>query len=235
MSTFQFKEFNIQQHKSAMKVGTDSIVLGSWVQVTEEESILDIGTGTGLLSLMLAQRSDAEIIDAIEIESNTFEETVSNFENSPWGNRLFCYHSSIQRFSLEIDDKYDLIIANPPYFEPYKNNSISAKSTARQTHLLDYKTLLENTKLLLSDVGICAFIIPFDKEVSFIELAKKTGLFTQRITHVKDTEIANFKRSLLQFGLKNTSIETTELVLKNEDKSYSNAFIELTKDFYKDF
>lgn len=235
MATFQFKEFSIKQEKSAMKVGTDSVLLGSWVRLYNEESILDIGTGTGLLSLMLAQRSDAEIIDAVEIEAKAFEEAVYNFENSPWGNRLFCYHSSVQDFRQEIEDKYDLIIANPPYFEPYKNNSISAKSTARQTHLLDYISLLETSKSLLSNIGSCAFIIPFDKEVHFIELAKKNGLFTQRITHIKDRETADFKRSLLQFGLEKTTLETNKLILKNEDKSYSKAFIELTKDFYLNF
>lgn len=235
MSTFQFKEFRVKQEKSAMKVGTDSLLLGSWVRLYKEESILDIGTGTGLLSLMLAQRSEAEIIDAIEIESKAFEEAVYNFENSPWSDRLFCYHSSVQKFAQEIEDKYDLIIANPPYFKPYKNNSISAKSTARQTHLLDDISLLKISKLLLSDIGSCAFIIPFDKEALFIELAKKTGLFIQRITHVKDTEATAFKRSLLQFGLKRTPSNTTELTLKNDDNSYSKGFIALTKDFYRDF
>ena len=235
MSTFQFKELTIQQKSAAMKVGTDSILLGSWVQLKNEESILDIGAGTGLLSLMLAQRSDAEIIDAVEIEPNAFEEAIGNFENSPWGDRLFCYHSSIQDFALEIEDKYDLIIANPPYFEPYKNKAISAKSTARQTQLLDYKTLLKSSKFLLSKTGTCAFIIPFDKEVYFIELAQNKGLFPQRITHIKDTKTAKYKRSLLQFGLEKAGYDTTILILKNENKSYSKDFIALTKDFYLNF
>ena len=131
MSKFHFKQFTIKQEQSAMKVGTDSILLGSWVDLNTENSILDIGAGTGILALMLAQRSDAEIIDAVEIDEKSFEEAVYNFENSSWGDRLFCYHSSIQEFSNEIDDTYDLIIANPPYFSPHKINSVSSKSVAR--------------------------------------------------------------------------------------------------------
>jgi len=235
MSIFQFKEFSMQQAKAAMKIGTDSILLGSWVQLSNEKSILDIGTGTGLLALMMAQRSFAETIDAVEIEAKAFEEAVTNFENSPWADRLFCYHSSIQNFSNEMEDKYDIIIANPPYFTPYKNNKISSKSTARQTHFLNDLVLLKASQYLLSKNGTSAFIIPFEKEAPFIEEATKRKLFTQRITRVKDTNKATYKRSLLQFGRKKTNIKTTELVLKNEDKTYTKAFIELTKDFYRDF
>ncbi len=148
MSNFQFKEFTIQQEKTAMKVGTDSILLGSWVALDTENSILDIGTGTGLLALMLAQRSDALTIDAVEINEEAYIEAVTNFENSPWGDRLFCYHASIQEFATEIDEKYDLIVANPPYFDPSK--IISSRSIARQTHTLTHMVLLKNTKKLLS-------------------------------------------------------------------------------------
>ena len=235
MSTFQFKEFTIIQEKSAMKVGTDSILLGSWVQINDEQSILDIGSGTGILALLLAQRSEATLIDAVEIEENAHEEAVTNFENSPWSDRLFCYHSSIQEFAKEIDETYDLIIANPPFFEPYKRDPISAKSTARQTHALDFYTLLEASKLLLNRNGSCAFIIPFDKEASFIELAQNTGLFVQRITRVKDKENATYKRSLLQFKLRQLTIDSQELILKNYDTRYTDVFIKLTADYYLEF
>ena len=235
MSTFQFKEFSIIQEKSAMKVGTDSILLGSWVQLNDEQSILDIGSGTGILALLLAQRSAATLIDAVEIEENAHEEAVTNFENSPWSDRLFCYHSSIQDFAKEIDETYDLIIANPPFFEPNKREPISAKSTARQTHTLDFYALLEATKLLLNKNGSCAFIVPFERETSFIELAQNTGLFVQRITRVKDTQKAVFKRSMMQFRFEKTKVYTSELVLKNTDKTYSAEFKEFTKGFYLNF
>jgi len=232
MASFRFKQFTIKQEQSAMKVGTDSILLGSWVTVEKEESILDIGSGTGILALMLAQRSNAKIIDAVEIDANTYEEAVENFENSPWGDRLFCYHSSIQEFAKEIDDKYDLIIANPPYFDPHDIKSVSQKSIARQTHLLNHLTLLKATKQLLSLSGIAAFVIPFKMEEFFIDLARNMGLFVQRITRSKDQKEATFKRSLLEFGFKEKQVISDEIILKNRDTTYSIDFIKLTKDFY---
>ena len=124
---FQFKEFIVAQDRCAMKIGTDGVLLGAWVDVPEHiNSILDIGTGTGLIALQLAQRSDAEIIDALEIEPQAFEQAVENFENSPWSDRLFCYHASFQNFVSEIDDKYDLIVSNPPFFnDTFKDIFIS--------------------------------------------------------------------------------------------------------------
>ncbi len=114
---FHFKQFTIQQDKTAMKVGTDGVLLGAWVKIeTEVCSILDVGSGTGLIALMLAQRSNAEVIDAVELNADAYIQTVENFEASDWGDRLFCYHASLQEFADEIDDKYDLIISNPPFY-----------------------------------------------------------------------------------------------------------------------
>ena len=114
---FHFKEFSILQDQCAMKVGTDGVLLGAWVKVADNtESILDIGTGTGLIALQMAQRSGAETIDALEIENKAFEQAVENFETSSWADRLYCYHTSLQEFAEEIEEQYDLIVSNPPYF-----------------------------------------------------------------------------------------------------------------------
>jgi len=231
-SVFQFKEFAVQQDKAAMKVGTDSILLGSWVALDQADSILDIGAGTGLLALMMAQRSNAMTIDAVEIDAAAHEEAVTNFENSPWGDRLFCYHSSIQEFATEVDDKYDLIISNPPYFDPNQIKSATQRDIARQTHLLNHITLLKNTKKLLNSSGSCAFVLPYEMEAFFVDLAKNMGLFPFRILRTKDTITANFKRSLLQFKLQESSCQIQDLVLKNIDKTYSDEFIAFTSDFY---
>jgi tRNA1Val (adenine37-N6)-methyltransferase len=232
MASFRFKQFTIKQEQSAMKVGTDSILLGSWVNIDSEESILDIGSGTGILALMLAQRSDAQIIDAVEIDENAYEEAVENFENSPWSDRLFCYHASIQEFAKELDEKYDLIIANPPYFNPYDIKSVTKKSIARQTHLLNHLSLLKSTQQLLSPTGMAAFVIPFEMEDFFIDLAKNLKLFIQRITRTKDHINAPYKRSLLEFRFKEKNVISDEIILKNTDTTYTEEFVRLTKDFY---
>lgn len=235
MSTFQFKQFTIQQNQSAMKVGTDSIILGSWIDLVDENSILDIGTGTGILALMLAQRSEAQTIDAVEISAIAFEEAVNNFEHSPWADRLFCYHSSIQHFVEEMDDTYGLIVANPPYFEPSKFTDDSHRSIARQTFELSHFDLLQVTNKLLEEQGTAAFVIPYEIETYFLKLARDVGLFPNIILHTKDTENSNYKRSFLQLKKQLTTCKIDELVLKNADKSYSDAFVALTREFYKDF
>ena len=124
---FQFKQFTIEQDRCAMQIGTDGVLLGAWVSIENNPfSILDIGAGTGVIALQLAQRSDAEMIDALEVDDNAYEQCVDNFENSPWGDRLFCYHASLGEFIEEIEDKYDLIVSNPPFYsEDYKTSDES--------------------------------------------------------------------------------------------------------------
>ena len=117
MSIFQFKKFSVNQDKCAMKIGTDSVLLGAWCPIDNNPfSVLDIGAGTGILSLMLAQRSNAEQIDSLEIDDDAYEQCVENFENSPWSDRLFCFHAGLDEFVDEPEDEYDLIISNPPFF-----------------------------------------------------------------------------------------------------------------------
>jgi len=230
---FKFKQFTIQQDKTAMKVGTDGVLLGAWVSLDLNPfSVLDIGAGTGLVGLMLAQRSNAEHIDAIELDDNAYEQAVENFENSDWGDRLFCYHASLQEFSEEIDDTYDLIISNPPFYTSTYKKLPKERAMARHTKSLSYNELLESTAKLLSEEGSCAFIIPFEAATNFIALANKNNLFLNRITNVKGTENAVLKRSLMQFSFFENPIEKTELVIEIERHKYTTDYIELTKDFY---
>ncbi len=233
---FRFKQFIVQQELAAMKVGTDSILLGAWANINAEvNSILDIGAGTGILSLMCAQRSTATVIDAVELEDNAFVEAVSNFENSPWADRLFCYHSSIQEFALEIDTTYDFIIANPPFFSPSAIQEVSSRTMARQTHLLNHMSLLKAVKSLLHSTGTFAVIIPFDMESFFCKLATNMGLYVCRTTRVKDTFKAPVKRSLLQFSFQNQFTEEHILILKDKQGVYSEEFKALTQDYYLNF
>ncbi len=233
-SVFRFKEFEVIQDQTAMKIGTDSVLLGAWAQIEHDpKSILDIGAGTGVIALQLAQRSTAELIDAVELDTGAFENCVTNFENSPWNDRLFCYHASLQEFAAEIDDVYDLITANPPYFEPQNQINDASRAKARFTDSLSYQDLLKAVKQLLSDHGIFSVIIPFQSEAKFIKIAHQHQLVPTHILHLKGRSNAPYKRSLINFSCKSPKpTEVSELVIEHERHHYTKDYINLTKDFY---
>ncbi len=240
---FQFKQFSIHQDKTAMKIGTDGVLLGAWAPTAHHPfSILDIGTGTGLIALMLAQRTAAEQIDALEIDESAYEQAVDNFENSPWNDRLFCFHAGLDEFIEEPEDdpsdselaqQYDLIVSNPPFYtEDYKTEN-EQRDLARFQEALPFEDLVEAADLLLSENGIFALIIPYKEEPKFIALAKKFDLFPLKITRVKGTPTTEIKRSLLAFSRFETfNFLTDELVLETARHDYTAEYITLTKDFY---
>lgn len=230
---FIFKQFSIQQDRCAMKIGTDSVLLGAWTSLNENPfSILDIGSGTGVLALMLAQRSNAELIDAIEIDDEAYEQCVDNFENALWSDRLFCYHASLEEFAEEIEDKYDLIISNPPFYSENYKTSNEQRDMARFSDALPFDQLLENVSKLLSDSGTFSVIIPFKEEQDFIDLASTFGLFPKRILHVKGNPDSEIKRSLLEFSLGENDIITEQLTIETNRHQYTQEYINLTQDFY---
>lgn len=234
MKPFQFKQFSVAHDKCAMKIGTDAVLLGAWVECENVNSILDIGTGTGVIALQLAQRTNAELIDAVEIEDNAYEQAVENFEQSIWGDRLFCYHASLQEFVEEMDEQYDLIVSNPPFYtSTFKEGIISEnRSKARHIKFLTFEKLLEATSTLLCKTGSCAFIIPYNQEFEFIEIAKKHKLLLNRKTHIKGTIETKVKRSLLQFSFTQKEVIFDELIIETQRHQYTNKYKNLVKDFY---
>ncbi|MXN92064.1 methyltransferase [Flavobacterium sp. Sd200] len=234
MSVFQFKQFTIQQDKTAMKVGTDGVLLGAWAPIKHNPySILDIGAGTGLIALMLAQRSHAEQIDAMEIDDDAYEQAVENFENSPWGDRLFCYHAGLDEFMEEPEDEYDLIVSNPPFYTEDYTSGDPQRDAARFAHSLPFEDLAEATGILLSENGIFATILPYKEEAHFIALMREEGLYPFKITHVKGTPTTDVKRSLMAFDRNETNVaEVDELIIETSRHQYTPDYIELTKDFY---
>ena len=230
---FIFKQFTVHQNQCAMKVGTDAVLLGAWANISHNPfSVLDIGSGTGIISLMLAQRSIAEQIDAIEIEDNAFEQCVSNFENSYWGDRLFCYHASLEEFVNEIDDKYDLIVSNPPFYsEDYKSES-SSRDLARFEDAMPFEHLIESASKLLSEQGKFVIIIPYKEEKSFVNLASVKNLFSSKILRVKGNPESGLKRSLLEFSFNKLKVEIDDLIIETSRHQYTQEYIKLTKDFY---
>ena len=167
---FKFKEFTIHQAKTAMKVGTDGVLLGAWCALNEySDSILDIGAGTGVIALMLAQRSDAMTIDAVEVDENAYEQTVENFEHSDWGDRLYCYNTTFQEFAIEIteeEETYDLIVSNPPFYTETFESADEARNKARFTSSLSFEELIIGVSKILSENGKFSVILPFKEEDS---------------------------------------------------------------------
>ena len=216
-----------------MKIGTDGVLLGAWTSLHHEPNlILDIGAGTGIIALQLAQRSDAETIDAIEIDDNAYEQSVENFENSDWGDRLFCYHASLQEYAQEIDDNYDLIVSNPPFYTDNFQTDNKSRNTARFTSALSFNDLLMSVSKLLNKAGVFSTIIPFKEEQQFIDLASKVHLFPSRICRVKGTPTSDIKRSLMEFCFRKGEIEPTELIIELERHQYTKEYVNLVSDFY---
>lgn len=210
------------------------MLLGSWTPLENNPyNILDIGSGTGIIALMLAQRSYAETIDAIEIDENSYEECVENFENSPWNNRLFCFHASWNEF-LEDDEieKYDLIVSNPPFYTEDLPQDISAKHLAKFEASLPFESLIIGVAKILSSTGVFTVIIPFKELEKILNFAQENQLFPFKITHVKGNENAVFKRSLIAFSKIQKDCFTDELTLEIERHQYTEAYKNLTNDFY---
>lgn len=233
MKPFKFKEFAIQQDQCAMKVGTDGVLLGAWASLDKlPESILDIGAGTGLIALQMAQRSSAEVIDAIELDDDAYEQCVTNFEASPWADRLFCYHAGFDEFVDEMDDKYDLIISNPPFHSEDVASGNESRDKARQSSSLPFGELVEGAAKLLNEDGIFAVIVPFKEESYFTGLAKKERLFPNRITRVKGNPETDFKRSLMEFSFDEVKPNINNLIIEESRHQYTKEYIELTQAFY---
>ena len=236
MKPFKFKEFTVRQDKTAMQVGTDAVLLGSWCSVDGyPDSILDIGSGTGVISLMLAQRSDAITIDAVEVDESAYEQTVENFEQSDWGDRLYCYNATFQEFANEIaeeQESYDFIVSNPPFYTDEFETENNARNKARFTSSLSFEELINGIVSILSKKGKFAVIIPFKEETNFIKIAKEKKLYLNRSCHVQGNKSSEIKRSLLEFSFHSSEIQKEHLIIEIERHKYTAKYINLTKDFY---
>lgn len=237
MSIFKFKEFEITQDRCAQKIGTDGVLIGAWTSHKKKpHNILDIGTGTGVISLMLAQRFPNSQIEAIELDEDAFEQAAENFENAPWSDRMFSYHASFQEFYEEIDETYDLIISNPPFFDSssIKNNQEIDKNReqARFDDALPFEELLYGVYQLLDDDGVFACIIPYERELHFLKIAEHYKLHPSRITHVKGTEKSTIKRSLIELRFLKKNIKPSLLTIEISRHQYTPEYTALVKDFY---
>lgn len=212
-----------------MPVSTDGVLLGAWSKVQQAKYILDIGTGTGLLSLMCAQRNALAIIDAIDIDEHAIEAAKKNVQNSPWDSRIHLHHGDVLDYSLSA--LFDSIVCNPPYFNDGEQAQVRQRAVARHTDQLSHKELLERCFHLLSDHGNANFILPVVEGRQFIESAKKSGWHLKSLCEVKPTSLKDVSRLLIELSKQPCTAEVEALTIR-DTTGYSPEFIALTKDFY---
>jgi len=227
---FNFKYFSVKQSDSAMKVGTDSMLLGAFVDVKHNLKGLDIGSGTGVLSLMVAQKNSQIEIDAIEIDSLASKECSYNFEQSAWSDRLQCYNQDFIDF--DSNKKYDLIFSNPPYYTTTKYNDDLRRTAARHEESLPIKLLLDNAQKHLSINGVVWLILPYSDFEKWNSIARDFGLFCSIKIKIKGKENKKPNRVIASFGTSEYPVKTKNFVLRNDDNSYTDEYISLTKEFH---
>jgi tRNA1Val (adenine37-N6)-methyltransferase len=229
---FTFKKFTIHQDQTAMKVTTDACILGAYTDVKKATNILDIGTGTGLLSLMLSQRSEAKI-DSIEINESAYNQAIINVKESIFKERINVHNISIQNFKTV--DKYELIISNPPFFQNHLKSETVSRNNSLHTDTLSFEDLLSSVVSLLSSNGTFVVLLPMYESFVFEQLAIPKELYPQKKLTIRHRKGSKILRIITTFGRIKQEIINEELIIKNPDESYTSDFQRLLKDYYLDF
>jgi tRNA1Val (adenine37-N6)-methyltransferase len=244
VNTFRFKRFEVVNERSAMKVNTDGVLLGAVMTIRpEDRCMLDIGTGTGTIALMAAQRvadhaereasRDDIMIDAIDIDEPSATEAAMNFANSPWAECLHAHNVSLDAFAASDDQKYDLIFSNPPYFEDSLTAPDERKSTARHTSEgLSYRDIFEFAKERLTDSGSVSLVLPADQEAALCRYARMCGLHLFRILRVRTVPRKAPSRMIAEFSRRRCETVKEELLTIQNEGQYTQEYLSLTHDFY---
>jgi tRNA1Val (adenine37-N6)-methyltransferase len=227
VKSFKFKQFEIQQSSGVFRVGTDAVLLGALANIDSAENVLEVGTGTGLISLMLAQRNPKANFLGIDINAEAENLTRLNFENSPFNSRLQNILADFKSF--ENDRTFDVIVSNPPYFE---ENSSRKDIIARQTIELNFQQLISKSSKLLTENGVFSVIIPFEVGEGFVEIAKDNQLYLKRKINIYGIENSKIKRLVLEFSPIEKYLEESDFVIEKSPRKYSDQYLELTKEFH---
>jgi len=231
---FQFKKFFIAQDRCAMKVGTDGVLLGAWVEAETAQSILDVGTGTGVIAVMLAQRNTHALVHGVEIDAEAAAQAAENMRATPWADRLEARHHSIQDYARDTEQRYDLIVSNPPFFSGGVLSQSENKAGVRHTVKLPHGDLLIATQTLLTSQGVFAVVLPLLEGLRFVEMARSYRLYCERMTEVRTKAGKPVSRLLLQFTRHIPhAIRKDELIIQEGDaNAWTPEYRALTEQFY---
>nr|WP_314265644.1 tRNA1(Val) (adenine(37)-N6)-methyltransferase [uncultured Moellerella sp.] len=230
---FTFKQFFVAHDRCAMKVGTDAVLLGAWAPVEKKQRALDIGCGSGLIALMLAQRNPTLHIDAIELDTDAAAQARENCAESPWSNRLQVYQEDIHHFVERAAHQYDLIVSNPPYFEPAVACRDSLRDQARYTGTLTHQSLLDCAQKRLTPEGVFCLVLPYEVAENVEKQAVEAGWYLHSRVNVRDKATTADHRVLLALSRQACFSHIDALVLKEADgKTYTSAFEGWIRDFY---
>jgi tRNA1Val (adenine37-N6)-methyltransferase len=233
MKPFQFKQFSIEQDQCSMKVGTDGVLLGAWADVSTAKTALDIGTGTGVIAIMLAQRNVDLQVDAVEIDEMACTQAQTNFANSPFAARLAAKTISIQDYVRASDTTYDLLVSNPPFFSGGTFSESHERNQVRHTIKMPHNALLQAARRLLNKKGKFCVVLPLIEGLRFQELAEQCGLYCTKITEVKPKADKPVERLLLQMEWQAAELQKDQLVIQKEARNdWTEEYIKLTGDFY---
>ena len=229
---FRFKQFTVFQDCCAMKVGTDGVLLGAWAEAYKRNNVLDVGTGTGLIALMIAQRNTNATIDAIDIDEGCVMQAKRNVFESPFSNRVDVQKSSFQDFAARNDNKYDLIVSNPPYFHNSLKSPNLHRNYARHTDSLSFYEIISDGVSLLTESGSISLILPYEFKTSVLMHANAVGLFANRVTTVFPLPHKPAKRFLIEFGMSDTECVEDNLIVELSRHKYTDEYNALTNEFY---
>ena len=228
---FQFKQFRVEQSLAAMKVCTESCAFGALVEAVDPVRILDIGTGTGLLSLMAAQRFACPI-DAVEIEEGAYRQALANFQKSPWSDRISLFHSSIQEFALRAQHRYDLIICNPPFFSNHLHSPSKTRNMAMHNQTLSHADFAEALQILLKDSGRAYVLHPPAEANMFDKIGEEKSLHVQSRTQLRHHADGPVLRYISVYGKMPKDYSQEIFVIKDESGVYTKGFIDKLKPYY---
>lgn len=229
-TVFRFKQFSVKNEQSGMKVGTDGVLLGAWADVSKAKNALDIGSGTGLLSLMLAQRNSELKITGVEIDPLAYEESLENVRNSPWADRIQIINQDF--LSFETEEKFDLIISNPPFYEDALDAPDAQRSLARSADALSLEEFFTKAISMLTKNGSLAFIYPISALKKINRLADKNEFYCKRYTYVTGREDLPLKRVLCQVKDGAPVVTVDFLAIEVQRHEYTEKYIDLVRDFY---